>query len=333
MFNSPVLDLVILLSFTYFIGSLILSAINEALAGTLRLRQADLKKGIYRFFLSPSWRQFVKHRFFESPSIQTLMREKHRLPAYIPAKNFVLAITEYLDAEAYQNGSIRVLDKNKKPVTNPNHPEEKMSGDGLPQDLVTVLETIMKQVAVLDPSKRIGEFEKRVEEFYNLTMDRVTGWYKRRVRRILLALGIILSIALNIDTIKIANDAMSDKDKLTKTVDNIAANMTKLEAWNAKGIVIRDTLGQINIRPTATGADSLGIFYQQTTGYKLGYASLDDFKNQWSSPRFFLKLLGVLLTAFALQLGSNYWFDLMNKAVNVRATGRKPDAQRPAPKP
>jgi len=36
MFNSPVLDLVILLTFIYFTGSLILSAINEAIAGALR---------------------------------------------------------------------------------------------------------------------------------------------------------------------------------------------------------------------------------------------------------------------------------------------------------
>lgn len=51
MFNSPVLDLVILLSFTYFIGSLILSAINEAIAGAFRLRQKDF------FIQSGKWCQ------------------------------------------------------------------------------------------------------------------------------------------------------------------------------------------------------------------------------------------------------------------------------------
>lgn len=318
MFDSPVLDLVILLSFTYFIGSLILSAINEALSGTLRLRQVDLKKGIYNFFLSPAWRQFVTNRFYESPNIQTLMRKKGRLPAYIPAKNFVLAIVEQLDGNFYKNGVIT-------PLTKDNLPD---GASILPHDMVVVLQTISKQVASVPIEQFTVEFEKRLEEFYNLTMDRVTGWYKRRVRRLLIALGFVLSVALNIDTIKVVNDAMADKGKLSKAVDNIAANLPANEKLNISAIIVNDSLGTIRIEQATDSINGLVLTYKKTTGYELGYKNWDDFKEQWSKD-FLKKLLGVLLTAFALQLGSNYWFDLMNRAVNVRATGRKPDELRP----
>ncbi|HEX8245391.1 MAG TPA: hypothetical protein VF541_17890 [Longimicrobium sp.] len=44
------------------------------------------------------------------------------------------------------------------------------------------------------------------------------------------------------------------------------------------------------------------------------------------------KLLGLVLTAFALSLGAPFWFDTLNKIINVRAAGRAPTTT-PAPTP
>lgn len=318
MFNAPVLDLVILLSFTYFIGSLILSAVNEALASTLRLRQKDLRTGLLKFFLSAEWRAFVNNHFLKSPHIETLMKRKNRLPVYIPARNFVLAIVQHLDEKWYQKGKI-------SSCTTTPEAGQPAGKDILPKHLCVVLETIMKQVSHLPAAELVPEFEKRVEEFYNNTMDRVTGWYKRRVRRILLVTGFVLSVLLNIDTIKIANDAMQDKAKLSKAVDNITTNLSRNDSMYETSLIIADSAGNVNIKRTKMKADSVILNYQQVTGYRLGYKDLDEFKQQWSGRNFWIKLFGVLLTAFALQLGSTYWFDIMNKAVNIRATGKKPD--------
>jgi hypothetical protein len=318
MFNSPVLDLVILLSFTYFIGSLILSAINEAIAGTFRLRQKDLGKGLFHFFLDPQWKSFVKNTLLKSPHLQTLMKTKGRMPAYIPPQNFVLALIENLDDEEYKKGNIKSKPTTSTTALNNTVPQK----DIIPKDALIVLQTIMKQVSNLPADQRVQEFEKRVEEFYNNTMDRVTGWYKRRVRRILLALGFILAVILNIDTIKIANDAMQDKTRLGKAVDNITAHLPEWDSLSRSSIAVTDSAGNIEIKETGKNVSGVLMTYTQTTGYQLGYNG--DFKKQWRT-NFWKKLLGVLLTAFALQLGSNYWFDLMNKAVNVRATGKRPD--------
>ena len=37
-----------------------------------------------------------------------------------------------------------------------------------------------------------------------------------------------------------------------------------------------------------------------------------------------MKLAGLLVTAGALSLGAPFWFDLLNKLVNLRAAGKKP---------
>ena len=37
-----------------------------------------------------------------------------------------------------------------------------------------------------------------------------------------------------------------------------------------------------------------------------------------------IKLLGILFTTFAVSLGAPFWFDLLNKFVNIRGSGAPP---------
>lgn len=42
-----------------------------------------------------------------------------------------------------------------------------------------------------------------------------------------------------------------------------------------------------------------------------------------------LKILGWLMTALAISLGAPFWFDLLNKLMNIRSSGRKPEEKAP----
>jgi hypothetical protein len=37
-----------------------------------------------------------------------------------------------------------------------------------------------------------------------------------------------------------------------------------------------------------------------------------------------LKVFGILVSCFAISLGSGFWFDILSKLVNLRAAGKKP---------
>jgi len=41
--------------------------------------------------------------------------------------------------------------------------------------------------------------------------------------------------------------------------------------------------------------------------------------------------VGLLLTVTALSLGAPFWFDTLNKIINVRAAGRAPDERAKSP--
>ena len=88
MFNSPVINLIILLSFTYFIGSLILTSVNEFIAALFRLRQKQLQFALENLFPGTNWEAFVQGTLIKSPHLQSLMKTATEYPAYIPAKSF-----------------------------------------------------------------------------------------------------------------------------------------------------------------------------------------------------------------------------------------------------
>jgi hypothetical protein len=371
MFNSPVLDLVILLSFTYFIGSIMLSAITESINAGLKTRGKDLKYTLEQMLNDPKWKTFVQNNIFASQHIQSLM-VKNKFPSYIPAGNFILTLIEQIKAGNYDKNNITAG----------------IANSGLPDSMKRVLSDLWAkaQPNAVSAGSELAAFEKEIETFYNNAMDRASGWYKRKIRRVSLIIAFIMAGILNIDTIKIIKESLGDTRKLSATVDKIVENMPEIKNYQNATIIVDgdsksesisvliDSAGNKTPRPvdstnktTATHADSLGdktlkqgdttttkapvridslidstvkriktlqIKYNNMGGYQLGYVKGEVRKELgfglgcdgfW---KFLVKILGFLITAFALQLGSNYWFDLLNKFVNLRATGKKPNGEK-----
>ncbi len=164
----------------------------------------------------------------------------------------------------------------------------------------------------LASSNTLGEFKEKLEKWYDEYMDRVSGWYKRRMHITVLYIAVLVTVLGNIDSIEI--------------LQNLIVNQ--------------------NFRETVVGAaeqyleDHPGGFAQDTT---LSFeAKIDSIKHHISLTRdLFLpvgiekvhgfpslsKIAGWILTIFALSLGAPFWFDMMNKIGNLRASGKKPAAE------
>jgi hypothetical protein len=46
-----------------------------------------------------------------------------------------------------------------------------------------------------------------------------------------------------------------------------------------------------------------------------------------SLPSWLAKILGILFTTIAVSLGAPFWFDVLNKFVNLRSAGDRPDKE------
>jgi hypothetical protein len=82
--------------------------------------------------------------------------------------------------------------------------------------------------------------------------------------------------------------------------------------------------------PTVTRGESNTLSDQERTllGQLLGWrGSLRDSTAQdW-----FERILGWILTVLAISLGAPFWFDLLNKFVNIRSNGKSPDERPKTP--
>jgi hypothetical protein len=152
-----------------------------------------------------------------------------------------------------------------------------------------------------------GEVEasrQRVEVWFDDVMDRASGWYKRKIQWVLLTIALVVTGIANVDAINLANSlwqSPSLRAALVEAADSYGAG-------NQASGAQKQTLDQIRQR--------LGNLISQ--GFPLGWAG-DKVVSSREPGQWLSKLAGLLLTALAASLGAPFWFDLINKFINVRS--------------
>jgi len=164
-----------------------------------------------------------------------------------------------------------------------------------------------------------------VEKWYDDTMDRINGLYKRRTQVSLLFLGLALAVLCNVNLLRVARALWTSaptRDQLVSLAQQYkcadSANCADLNYWKAR-------------QDLESNLASLPIGYQGF--HPVSY--WNEVREQFPWPIFgkwAINLIGWLLTAIAVSLGAPFWFDLVNKLVNIRMAGQKP-ATADSPKP
>ena len=120
-----------------------------------------------------------------------------------------------------------------------------------------VRQALMSLVA--DTQKDLSEFQDKVEGWFNDSMDRASGWYKHRAQNILLCIALVLTVLLNVDTIKLAQSLWSNPVERQATVDlaqkYVDQNKAGLSRQNA-GEHVSGNGGLTNLGQTDYGLDT-----------------------------------------------------------------------------
>ncbi len=135
-----------------------------------------------------------------------------------------------------------------------------------------------------------------LEVWFNSTMDRVSGWYKRRVQIFIFLLGLIIAFGLNIDTISLVTTVSHDAT-IRATLVSAAQGYT--------------TQHDPNLNNLEKNIDQLQPL--------IGWHTIPTDIQGW-----FLKIIGLFATTFAISLGAPFWFDVLNKFVSFRSSGPPP---------
>jgi hypothetical protein len=209
----------------------------------------------------------------------------------------------------------------------------------LNQTLSTLLSNVEEYTS--ERERQLAKARGNVEDWFNSSMDRVSGVFKRYTQYMALILGLLLSSFLNVDSISVAQylwreptvrqvlaaQAISYQPPKTQagtaptqTLQQVTEQLSSVNlpvGWafqNNGGPAIYDNHCQLLPKPGQLfGIPIVGSNYCMTTKIPL----LDP-------TNILLKILGILITAAATAQGAPFWFDVLKKVVNLRATGPNP---------
>jgi hypothetical protein len=292
LLGSTTLEVAIGLIFVYLLLAVICTTVNEWIAGILKTRSATLGSAIKQLLdgqpgrTDPQVNWFLQ-QFYAHPLIMGMNQpgKKDSHPAYIPARTFATTVIDI--ATQHKPGVITFADLEAGINNLP-------AGD--------VKKTLLSLVQ--DTNQNLGQAQKNIEAWFNDTMDRASGWYKRRTQVWTVVLAAILTLCANADTLQIA--------KTLWTVPTLRAQL----AEQAKDHNWAD-----NRPPSQRDLDSLG----QVVGWDR--QSLPNSTLGWTD-----HILGWILSIVAISLGAPFWFDILNKFMRVRNGGDDPQEQATAEK-
>ena len=374
MFGSTMLEVALGMALIYTVLSLVCSAVREAIESWTKSRSADLERGIRQLLsgnarTGGAWRWIketvlghwldlqgtadaaqtaadasgaVVAKFYKHPLIQSLYSGSTG-PSYIPTRHFVATVLDLVHpavpgaasssgaggtggATAPSGGGTT-----PPPLTLNDIVVGIRNSPALPAGLRTAVEAL-----ALQAGGDLESFKAALGDWFDGTMDRVAGWYKRRTQAILFVIGFCVAVATNADTLLMAN-------KLARDQATRASLVSAAEAYSALPEEQRTTESEIRTAVTS------GVTQVQQSGIPIGWRDcpaaadapaepkadcfpgspaslfhrdappLKQWAGQWWE-QLQIHFFGWLLTALALTLGAPFWFDMLNKVMVIRST-------------
>jgi hypothetical protein len=300
-FVETALGMILIFLFT----SLIVTAVQEVFAAFFALRAKALESAI-KALLDGRGATTVFDQFKANPLIQALYDANGSRPSYIPARSFALSVMNL----ARPAGPAAVTLANVQAWA-------AKPGAGRIGPIVTDLITTATATE--------ADLQKSLESWYDETMDRLSGWYKRWTQVSTIVFGLLAAFAFNIDSVAVW-DALTSQPQLRAAAANYASTLAKTNDPPKYDVMVKDLqalklpIGWKN----ENGEYDFGKFLPER-GRVLGS---EFFKSlNW------MMLLGWVIAALAASLGSAFWFDLLKRFVQIRGAGPKPGVAEPTADP
>lgn len=324
--------------FVYLLLSVVTSTMTEWFAAITALRSRTLNTGIRELLNDPAGKGLAQ-AIYDHPLIKGLSKEG-KLPSYIPSDAFALALLDVIApvtpspaaeptpanfdqlrqaVAGLPEGSLKTavlalamaLTNAPIPETPPGAAPTAGAAPGA-ADTVGIRPAVERldnpdvRRALLalmgQPAAGAQDLLPRLQSWFDDAMDRVNGWYKRQAQLVTIAIGLVIVLLLNADTLMIADGLARDPEVRAGVV--AAAQ-------------------QAGSHPTSTL--DLGTFEKQANQLQLPIGWSGTAGDPRGLPPDFLgwvrKVLGLALSIVAISLGAPFWFAALNKLLNLRLTG------------
>lgn len=355
---GAIIDVAVGLIFTYMLLSLIVSAVQEILAGMLQSRAANLRAGMAAILsLAAPGKQPAKTEAAAktgetakaaAPAVTSLFDQVYyhamvfpcptaKPPSYVSSRNFSTALFDVL-----RDGSAEPL------MTQLQKAIAALPSSRVKQTLTALL---------VEAGDDVDQFRRRIEVWYDEAMDRVGGLYRRNAQLTAFAVGLVVAVGGNVDSIRLASALWTDPairaavaaqggavggaipglggvgaalgaagaTATAATPPATPKTPAEILAETEKTKALLDSLPipmGWRTKTVTAGTDQQCTDNGQAAGCLISMETAVPLPHDVSS--WFWKIVGWLVTALAVSLGAPFWFDLLNRLISMRASGPKP---------
>lgn len=330
------LDIALAMIVVYLVFALGVTAANECLASMLNSRARWLRKGVAALLTPPKGggvpaaATTPADAVFESAYISALgqasgLWSNRFPPSYVPPWTLVQAM---LDAVAQTKGSTLATFAEVDAAV-------KKLPDGSP--IKVALTNLIAQAG-----SDLAQLQTRVEAWFKTFEEQVTAWYRQKTQLVVLVLSLLVACGMNLDTVAMVQALSTDAKLRATLVDKAldAAAKGNASALLDVGPLQRAEAAAKQGRDANKPADEQArldaavaternlldrsaqalVSGMASTGLPMGWGGVD--AKALGGIAWLQKVVGLLLTAFALSLGAPFWFDLLQKLASIRAVGK-----------
>ena len=267
-----------------------------------------------------------------------------------------------------------------------------------------------------DAQNDVEKFKENIEIWFNNSMDRISGWYKRRAQWVVAGLAVTAAVSMNVDAVLIVKhlqtypgareslvaQAKAFAERTPATVAATGAGIHRVtsgddykgvmtfasQAASAGTVKLTSNTAGVTLRPatmevkrgdkqvefhvstmfsdtpatatiSAAGAADGTAYLDVRQGLPAQFSAVQEkladlglpigwvwnatptqVKNGQAIPRdvrsgfdrLLQHFLGWFITALAATLGAPFWFDMLNRVISIRSTGKAPEEKPKAPK-
>jgi hypothetical protein len=354
MFQSAAVDVTISLVLMYLMLSLLCTVINEFIATKLKLRAKSLASALERLLDN----QALRDSFYRHGLIVTNKRAAATGPqSTVSGVTSVARAVGKMFSGPAGPPPVALVPRPVAPPIAPLAPVASAPAPPAKQDHPSYLSSRNVALAIigsLDPTKPvpgIGDIENAVKNlptshirdallsslteagndldklrtsiatWFDDSMERLSGAYKRQLKWISMLVGLIVTIAFNADSITVATILWKEQARRASAVA-VATEMARGPAPTNTAGNIDETKLQDAVQKTEKALTSLPIGWNcvvdRPAPVTLGYRDCAKAKLR---P---IPILGWIVTAIALTFGAPFWFDMLGKFVNLRGAGARP---------
>ncbi|MGQ7856636.1 hypothetical protein ACUN24_20555 [Pedobacter sp. WC2501] len=310
MFGSNTIEIAIGLILVFMVVSTICTAIREGIEAKFKTRAAYLEQGLRQLLADPGGAGLAS-TLYGHPLISGLFNGPYtagnnasldlfarggNLPSYIPAKNFARAMMDI----AANGKDIALNNSESTPVLSLAEMRSNISNIGNPQ----VQRILLNAIDLAQGDIQVAQ--DNLESWFEGSMDRISGWYKRSTQWVIFWIGLSVAVLLNVNTITIV-DYLSSNDTARKVLVEKASSVSADSASMKLSYELANRqLGELAL-PIGWKATDFSFEFPEMKGSTVAVAVLKS-------------IFGWLITALAATLGAPFWFDLLNKFMVIRST-------------